>query len=158
MMGEVHPARLRRHATEVRVGAREHPSQARVGGTLLGREVQVQRDDVEAGEEPAGEVGDGELEDGRSHELGESGRSAGVARGCRRETEASARHGHLEGLVARATAEVMHLVDDEEMEAIAELVHVPVDALEGGDRQRRQLPHAVAVAPDGAPIHTRDLP
>jgi hypothetical protein len=41
---------------------------------------------------------------------------------------------------------------------IADLVHVPVGVLEGGDRQRRQLPHTVAIAPDGAPIHAPDLP
>ena len=49
-------------------------------------------------------------------------------------------------------------VDDQEMEAIAELVHVPVGALEGGDRQRRQPPHTVAIAPDGAAVHAPDLP
>src|SRR2546425_11910134 len=52
----------------------------------------------------------------------------------------------------------MDFVHDEEAEAIPELVHVPVRALEGGDRQRRQLTHAVAVATNGSPIYEPDLP
>src|SRR3989442_3654579 len=52
----------------------------------------------------------------------------------------------------------MDFVHDEEAEAIPELVHVPVRALEGGDRQRRQLAHAVAIAADGSPIYEPDLP
>src|SRR5881296_3066021 len=52
----------------------------------------------------------------------------------------------------------MDFVHDEEAEAIPELVHVPVRALEGCDRQRRQLTHAVAIAPDSAPVHGPDLP
>src|SRR5207245_9444997 len=54
--------------------------------------------------------------------------------------------------------EVMDFVHDEEAEAIPELVHVPVRALEGGDRERRQLAHAVAIAADGSPIYEPDLP
>src|SRR2546425_8862187 len=52
----------------------------------------------------------------------------------------------------------MDFVHDQEAEAIPELVHVPVRALESGDRQRRQLTYAVAIAADGSPIYEPDLP
>src|SRR3989441_382995 len=156
--GKVHPPGARCHPTEIRIGGVEHGSQACVSGTFLWSEVEVQRDRVEAGEEPPGEVGDGELEDGRSYKLGEAGRRCGVARWGPGEASRRSRHGHLEGFIAEATAEVMDFVHDEKAEAIPELVHVPVRALEGGDRQRRQLTHTVAIAADGAPIHEPDLP
>src|SRR5438093_1133253 len=109
---------------EVRLDPVEHCSQTHVRGAFRWSEIQVQRDRVEAGEEPAGQVGYGELENGRPHELGETGHRAGIAwRRCR-ETEAGLRDRHLESLIAKATAEVMNLVDDEEIEAIPELVHV----------------------------------
>ena len=118
----------------------------------------MQRDRVEAGEEPPGQVGYGELEDGRPHELGETGHRAGIAWRRGRETEAGLRDRHLEGLIPKTTAEVMDLIDDEEIEAIPELVHVPKCALEGRNRQRRSLAHAVAIAPDGTAVHAADLP
>src|SRR3989441_854297 len=156
--GKVHPPGARCHPTEIRIGGVEHGSQACVSGTFLWSEVEVQRDRVEAGEKTPGEVGDGKLEAGGSHKLGEAGSGSGVARRSRREAEPSIRHCHLEGFIAEATAEVMDFVHDEEAEAIPELVHVPVRALEGGDRQRRQLTRAVAIAADGSPIHEPDLP
>jgi len=52
---------------------------------------------------------------------------------------------------------VVGLVDDQEFEAIAQLVHVPVGALVGGDGQRREPADAVAVASDRAPVHGADL-
>ncbi len=55
---------------------------------------------------------------------------------------------HLERLVTDPAAEVMRLVDDEQVEPVAEPVHVPVGALERRDGHRRELAHAVAVAAD----------
>ncbi len=52
----------------------------------------------------------------------------------------------------------MDLVDDQEVEAVPEVGHVPIRALEGGHRQRVELAHAVAIAPDGAAMQPVDLP
>ena len=78
--------------------------------------------------------------------------------GCCRQTEASVSDRHLEGLIAKSAAEVVNLVDDEEIEAISELVHVPVRALERGNRQGRPPAHAVAITPDWAPVQGPDFP
>ena len=64
---------------EVRMGAAEQRSQARVRTAFLGSEVQVQRDRIEAGKKAPREIGNGELEDDRSDELGEAGRHIDVA-------------------------------------------------------------------------------
>src|SRR2546428_951198 len=113
-------------------------------------QVQVQRDRVEAREKPAGEVADDELEDRRPNERGHAGRGADVTGGRGREAEASARDRHLEGLVTQATAEMVHLVDDEKVEATSDLLHVPIRPFEGRDRDRRHLTDAVAIAADRA--------
>jgi len=54
-------------------------------------------------------------------------------------------------------SEVVNLVDDEEIEAIPELAHVPIRALEGGHGEWPQLAHTVAIATDNAPIEGADL-
>src|SRR5439155_26475473 len=66
---EILPARDGCHAPELRMHApeRRHPALVRL--PLGSREVEVQRDDVEAGEEAPGEVTDRELVGGRAHEL-----------------------------------------------------------------------------------------
>jgi hypothetical protein len=132
--------------------------QARVRTAFLGSEVQVQRDRIEAGKKSPREIGDGQLEDGRSDELGEAGRHTGVARGCRGETEAGTSDRHLEGLIAKSITKVVNFIDDDEVDATPELIHVPVRALEGGDRQRRSPPHAIAIAADRTPVVRPDLP
>ena len=131
--------------------------QGRVGGPFIGRELEVQRDGVEAREESAGEIGDGELEDRRAHQLREPGQDSGVARRCCREAESSARDHHLERFVPEAGTEMMDLVDDDETESVAELGHVPVCALEGGHRHGSEMAGAVPIAPDGALVHGGDL-
>src|SRR5881296_332897 len=65
--------RIWRHPAEVCVDPVEHCSQTHVRGAFRWSEIQVQRDRIEAGEEPPGQVGYGELENGRPHELGETG-------------------------------------------------------------------------------------
>ena len=52
----------------------------------------------------------------------------------------------------------MNFIDDDELEAVPELIHVPIRTLERGDRQRRPPAHAIAIAPDRAPIQSPDLP
>ena len=52
----------------------------------------------------------------------------------------------------------MNFIDDDEIETIPELIHVPVCTLERGDRQRRPPAHAIAIAPDRAPVQSPDLP
>jgi hypothetical protein len=52
----------------------------------------------------------------------------------------------------------MNFINDDELEAIPELVHVPVRALERGDRQRRPPTHAIAIAADRAAVHRPDFP
>ena len=106
---------------------------------------------------PPGQIRDRELEDRRPDQLGEAGHGGRVTWRSSREAEASDGQRHLEGLVAQATAEVVDLVDDQEVEAIAEQVHVPVGALEGGDGQRRHLVDAVAVAADRVLVDRTDL-
>jgi len=139
------------------MGAGEQRRQARVRTAFLGSEVQVQRDRIEAGKKSAREISDSELEDGRSEELGEAGRHTGVACGCCGKTEASVRDRHLESLIAKTTAEVVNFIDDDELEAVPELIHVPVRTLERGDRQRRPPAYAIAIAPDRAPVQSPDL-
>src|SRR2546428_2272954 len=74
---------------------------------------------------------------------------APTSRGGRgREAEASARDRHLEGFVTQATAEMVHLVDDEKVEATSDLLHVPIRPFEGRHRDRRHLADAVAIASD----------
>src|SRR5947207_10969304 len=57
---EVRPAGIWRYPAEVCVDPVEHRSQTHVLGAFRGSEIQVQRDRVEAGEEPPGQVGYGE--------------------------------------------------------------------------------------------------
>ena len=65
----------------------------------------------------------------------------------------------LEPEPAPSAAEAgLHLVDDEEIEAAAELPHVPIRAFEGRHRDRRHPAHAVAITPERAPVHGPDLP
>src|SRR5213593_4419671 len=73
LMVEVRPAGIWRYPAEVCVDPVEHRSQTHVRGAFRGSEIQVQRNRVEAGEEPPGQVGDGEFENGRPHEFGETG-------------------------------------------------------------------------------------
>ena len=110
-----------------------------------------------AGEEAPGEVTDRELVGDRADELDQPLRDRRVARGGRRESQPGGCDRHLEGLVAQATAKVVRLVDHEEIEAVAEPVHVPVGTLEGGDGQRGELVSAIAVAADGTRIGAADV-
>jgi hypothetical protein len=151
------PARFRRHPPEFGVDAAEQRMQGRVGGTFLGRELQVERNGVEAREEPSGEVGDGEFEDGRADQLREPVHDGGVARRRCREPQSSMRGHHLEGLVAEAGPEVMDLINDEEVEPVTEVSHVPIRALKCGHRQGSELARPVPVAPNGAPVHGADF-
>lgn len=156
--GEVYPGGLRGPLTELLVGSIEHRTQAGVRGALLRREIEVHGDGVETREKAPGEIADSEFKDGRSDEVGEASRGTGGARGRCRETETGSRDRHLEGLVSEATAEVVDLIDDQEVEAVSELIHVPIRALEGGHRQRCRLTDAVTVAADWLPVHGADLP
>src|SRR6266508_1230023 len=157
MSAEIRPSGFRCCAPEVCVHALEDRTQVRVRGAFLGGEVQVQRDRVEAGEKSAGEVADGELEDRRPHELAQAGRGTGIAWRRGREPKASVRDRHLESLVAKATAEMVHLIDDEKVEAITERLYVPIRCFECRHADRRHAAYAVSVAPDRSPIHGADL-
>ena len=132
-------------------------AQAGVRRALVPAEIEVQRDRVEAGEESPRQIGDGELEDRGPDQLGEAGDGGRVTWRSGREAEASDGQGHLEGLVAQAATEVVDLVDDQEVEAIPEQVHVPVGALERGDHQRRHLVDAVAIAAHRVLVDGTDL-
>src|SRR2546425_652154 len=136
---EILPARAGRHAPELRMHGPERRHPALVHLSLGSRQVEVQGDDVEAGEEGAGEITDRELVRGRADELDQPLRDGRIVRRGRRESQPGGCDRHLEGLVAHATAKVVRLVDHEEIEAIAEPVHVPVGALEGGDGHRGEL-------------------
>src|SRR5256712_13834300 len=101
---EVRPAGIWRYPAEVCVDPVEHCSQTHVRGAFRWSEIQVQRDRIEAGEEPPGQVGYGELENGRPHELGEAGHRAGIAwRRCR-EAEAGPPAPPLASPLSEATA------------------------------------------------------
>src|SRR6266566_2287101 len=154
---EILPARAGCHASELRMHGTERRHPALVRLPLSSRQVEVQGDDVEAGEEGTGKVTDRELVGGRANELDQPLRDRGIARRGRRESQPGGCDRHLEGLVAQATAEVVRLVDHEEVEAVAEPVHVPVGALEGGDGQRGELAGAVAIAADGTCIRALDV-
>ena len=52
---------------------------------------------------------------------------------------------------------MVDLVDDQEIEAMPEQVHVPVGALERGDHQRRHLVYAVAIAAHRVLVDSPDL-
>src|SRR5438128_962587 len=154
---EILPARAGCHAPELRMHGTERRHPALVCLPLGSRQVEVQGDDVEAGEEGTGEVTDRELVGGRANELDQPLRDRGIARRGRRESQPGGCDRHLERLVAQATAKVVRLVDHEEIEAVAEPVHVPVSALEGGDGQRGELVGAVAIAADGTSIRALDV-
>jgi len=158
MASEVRPASTWRHPAEVRMGRGEHSRQPRVDDAFVGLEIHVQRDRIEARQKSAGEIRDAELKDGRSNELCEAGRHRGVTRGCRRETEAGLGDRHLERLVAKSTAEVMNFIDDDEIEAISEPVHVSVRALVSRDGQGRPPAQSVAIAADRSPVQCPDFP
>src|SRR2546428_8619287 len=108
---EILPARAGCHAPELRMHGTERRHPALVCLPLGSRQVEVQGDDVAAGEEGAGEVTDRELVGGRANELGQPLRDRGIARRGRRESQPGGCDRHLEGLVAQATAEVVRLVD-----------------------------------------------
>src|SRR3989441_5031319 len=154
---EILPARAGYHAPELRKNGTERRHPALVRLPLGSRQVEVQGDDVEAGEEGTGEVTDRELIGSRANELDQPLRDRGIARRGRRESQPGGCDRHLEGLIARATAEVVRLVDHEEVEAVAEPGHVPVGALEGGDGQRGELAGAVAIAADGTCVRALDV-
>src|SRR5437773_3175422 len=154
---EILPARARCDAPELRMHGTERRHPALVRLPLGSRQVEVQGDDVEAGEEGTGEVTDRELVGSRANELDQPLRYRGIARRGRRESQPGGCDRHLEGLVAQAATKVVRFVDHEEVEAVAEPVHVPVCALEGGDGQRGELVGAVAVAADGTCIRALDV-
>src|SRR5437867_1393580 len=154
---EVFPARAGCHAPELRMHGTERRHPAFVRLPLGSRQVEMQGDDVEAGEEGTRKVTDRELVGGRANEFDQPLRDRGIARRGRRESQPGGCDRHLQGLVAQATAEVVRLVDHEEIEAVAEPVHVPVGTLEGGNGQRGELVGAVAVAADGTCIRALDV-
>src|SRR5438093_1943133 len=154
---EVLPARAGCHAPELRMHLTERRHPAFVRLPLGSRQVEMQGDDVEAGEEGTRKVADRELVGGRANEFDQPRRDRGIARRGRRESQPGGCDRHLQGLVAQATAEVVRLVDHEEIEAVAEPVHVPVGTLEGGNGQRGELVGAVAVAADGTCIRALDV-
>src|SRR2546425_2663811 len=154
---EILPARAGCHAPELRMHGPERGHPALVDLPLGSGQVEVQGDDLEAGEEAPGEVTDRELVGDRADEVDQPLRDRPVARRSRRESQPGSGDRHLEGLVAKATAKVVRLVDHEEVEAVAEPVHVSVGTLEGGDGQRGELVGAVAVAADGTCIRALDV-
>jgi hypothetical protein len=117
-------------------------------GALVGVEVEVQRDEIERREVAPGQVPDGELEHRRADELldplGDRPR-----RRCRGEPEACRRGTELQELVADPRPEVMCLVNDQELEPVAQPVHVPPAALESRHRDRLDPPLTVTEAAHG---------
>jgi len=51
---------------------------------------------------------------------------------------------------------MVHLVNDEEIEAIPDLMHVTIRPFEGRHRDRRHPTYAVSIAPDRVPVHVGD--
>src|SRR5439155_27093744 len=129
---------------------------ALVGGTLAWRQLEPQRDHVEVGEEAAGEVADRELVDDGANELVQAGDGGRLPCGRRREAEPGAGDRHLERLVAQVAAEVVYLVDDQQLEAVAKPAHPAVGALERRQGDRTQLSPSVTEATDGARIGVGD--
>src|SRR5207245_4309933 len=93
-----------------------HPTFVRL--PLCGGQVEVQGDSVEVAEEATDEITDRELVCGRADELDQALRGHLVVRRGGREPKPSIRGRHLEGLVPKAAAEVVCLVDHEQIEAI----------------------------------------
>ena len=52
----------------------------------------------------------------------------------------------------------MNFINNNEIEAIPELVHVPVRTFVGSDGQGRPTSHAVAITADWSPVQCPDLP
>jgi len=115
---------------------------------LVGGEVEAQGHELERCEEATGEVGHRQFEHGRADDIDELlGRRAP---GWRR--------AQLECLVAAAVAEVVNLIHDDELESIADLVHMPPGALERGDGDGLEPALAVAETADRTRVDGRDLP
>src|SRR5690606_27344647 len=115
------PARARATSHD-RVEARVKYAHLRVVGEFLGASQSQPKDDVFERSEPfPGEVPRRQLEGNRANQLGglEVGGRVDVDGRC--EPESRARGAHLEDLVARAVTEVVRLVDDQELEAGADL-------------------------------------
>src|SRR5882724_7461859 len=146
---EVLPAGARREAAEPCLDITELGHAALIGGPLGVGEVEVQGDGVEGGEETPGEIADRELVGRRPDEVQETTDGRLCARRSRREAEARRGGRHLERLVAHPAAEVVYLVDHEEIEAVPETLHAPVRALEGRNRHRSDLIGDVAEAAEG---------
>ena len=66
---ELRPGRLGERVAKGRVGSREPPMKMRVVDSLIVGQVQVERDHIEAGQEPTRQVADRKLVDGRPDEV-----------------------------------------------------------------------------------------
>ncbi len=151
---ELGPGRSRHGTPEACLDDAELRDVLLVGTSLVGRELEPDHEEIEAREERPGEVADSELVDSGAEQLDETGRRRPVARRSGAEPEARWRERHLERLVADVGAEVVGLVDHEQVEAVADLGHAAPGALEGGDRDRREFVGAVAVAADRTRVET----
>src|SRR5436309_9295090 len=117
---EVRPRRTRRDAMELLEGALEYRRVTLVGFSLLPAEVQRESDQIKAGKEPSRQVADCEVVDGRADQLRDPRDGDFVARRRGGEAQAEGRGAHLERFVADAEPEVMNLVDDQDIEPIAQ--------------------------------------
>ncbi|HET8539746.1 MAG TPA: hypothetical protein VFL83_07725 [Anaeromyxobacter sp.] len=120
-----------------------HRHGALPGGSLDGVEIEAQRHQLERREVPPSEVSDGELEHGGADEL----RDPLCCRSIRRrrgQPQSLGSGTEIESLVPDTAAEVVYLVDDQQVEPVAEPVHLAPPALERRDRDR--LDAALTVA------------
>src|SRR4051812_23156818 len=104
----------------------------------------MQRDSVESRQKASGQIADRKLERRWPDQLREARCRRLLARWGRAQTHACRGDRHLERFVATARPEVVGFIDDEEAEAVAEVRHVAIRALERRDRDGFEPARAVA--------------
>jgi hypothetical protein len=111
--------------------------------SLAGVEVETHGHELERSQVAAREVADRKLEYGGAHELGDAVSGCTVRWRCR-EPEALGSRTQVQRLVAKTGTEVVHLVDDQQVESVPEPLDVAPTTLEGGDRDRLEAALAVS--------------
>ena len=118
-------------------------------GALVGRELDDDALGLVLGEVVARELDDVLAVDDGADERAELGVAAVGALGRRREPEAKRREARARGQRVGRAGQVMALVEDDEPEARAEVLHVQVRRVVGGDGERLHVVLAAADEADG---------
>ena len=105
-------------------------------GALVGRELDLDALGLVLGEELAGQLGDVPAVDDRADQLVELGLAAVGALGRGGQAEAERRERAARGERVRGARQVVALVEDDQAEAGAEVLHVEVGGVVGGDGER----------------------